>query len=144
MDYINHERGAIQNIERYKQLLDFSGFGMKRNITPTDFDFVIDFIPDVWIVGEFKVKGTQPPKGQLMCIERDLKAHVKQGKRVMGFICHHTTAHSDLVITKDCIVSRYWTNSPSSDGWKDDPRSPRTLLSFLRAWTSKNSINLFD
>lgn len=125
------ERGEIRNIERYKQLLDFSGMQFERGITPTDFDFVLDFGSKEWIVGEFKTEGNSIPWGQRRCLTSALEVHYQLGIFTLGFIAIHNIPPNRLVPVHDAIVKEAWFDP--SVGWIKI-RKRRRAREFVDAW----------
>jgi hypothetical protein len=66
---MNSEPGAIRHLERYKQLIEFTGLQFERKITPTDIDASLDFEGREWVFVEYKSGDAQMPGGQRRHLE---------------------------------------------------------------------------
>lgn len=126
-------RGEIKNMERYKQLHDFSELIFERGITPTDFDLVIDFGRRQWVLGEIKSVGKALPRGQRMAIEAALLAHTQAGIDCLGFVADHDTASHELIHVANLPVREYWLSQHKH--WSPVHGYPgRTVKEFIEAW----------
>lgn len=88
MNYQDSNRGKIQNRERARQIVDFSGLRY-GNITPTDIDGLIEYHDKAVLFMEFKYKDAQVPHGQLLAIARLVTNCHLAGKGAAAFICQH-------------------------------------------------------
>ena len=80
--------GQIEHEERAKQLRDFSGLRY-GNITPTDFDGVIEYHDKGWIIIETKYEDAPVKRGQWLCLERLYNDLEKAGKPTLLIISKH-------------------------------------------------------
>jgi hypothetical protein len=126
------DRGTIYNIERYKQLLDFSGLQFERKITPTDIDLFLDFGGIEFVVGEFKVKGNSVPYGQRRALNEILQHLSIKGKtNAMGIIAEHQTPPDKMINACNCWVTEYWFDI--ARGWQP-PKEPITVRKAIEQW----------
>jgi hypothetical protein len=126
------------NVERARQIYDFHGLEYERKITPTDFDMVIDFGGKEWVVGEFKMEGTNVPYGQKLALTSALKAHWDSGIKPLGIIAHHNTPIGEFVVVATMLVSEVWINP--TEGWRQ-AKSSKTVREAIDSWRrwNKNS-----
>ena len=124
-------RGTIHSLERYKQLIDFSGLRFERNITPTDFDAAIDFGSKEWVLIEYKHKGNPLSSGQRRCLESALLAHQKSGIKALGIVANHSTEADEVIDGASCNVIEVWSNGQ----WRT-PRVQRTVKETIDFWRS--------
>ena len=82
------QRGKINNRERAKQIVDFSGIRFE-NITPTDIDGLIEFHGKYWIWIELKHGDAEIPFGQRLAFERLADNLEKVGKPTIFIISSH-------------------------------------------------------
>lgn len=115
MEYTDVNRGKIQHRERKQQIIDFSNmrFG---NITPTDFDGVIEYRGKGFVILEFKLKNANLPDGQKLAIERCVDDIKNGGKEAVAFVCSHDVEDpkKDIDAAKARVVSRYYNTK-----WKE-------------------------
>lgn len=98
------ERGVYQNPNRGKQLIRFDGIKY-GNITPTDFDGVIEYQDRIWILVEAKLAGKEVPYGQKLALARFVKDSGKAGKHAIAMIVDHTSENPlDDIILRNCFV----------------------------------------
>lgn len=106
MEYNDQNRGAIQNRERARQIIDFSGvrFG---NITPTDIDGMIEYHNVAFVFYELKLKGAKMPYGQELALSRMSK---RLGDRAVVFLCEHDVddASKDIPAAKTIVRRLCW------------------------------------
>lgn len=124
------DRGAIHNLERYKQLLDYSGLQFERKITPTDIDGFMEFDGKEFIFLEYKLKGKDLPWGQRLAYTRLFEASTKGVVNVLGIIAEHETETNSQVPTHACYVKETWI---SPRGWRS-PNNPITVLDCIVRW----------
>lgn len=108
MYYEEWNRGKIQNEERAKQIIDFSGirFG---NITPTDLDGLIEYKNCAYVLMEFKHGNTELPYGQRLALTRMIDDFDKAGKCAALLICEHCVDDPhENIIAADASVRRYY------------------------------------
>lgn len=103
------DRGVIRNRQFAQQIRDFSGlrFG---SITPTDIDGFVEFGDRLFIFIESKFGNTEPPRGQLLALERLCDACEQHGHRrsVVLMLKHSVLADSGLDIEfGKLLVSRF-------------------------------------
>lgn len=103
------ERGVIRNRQFAQQIRDFSGlrFG---SITPTDIDGFVEFQDRLFIFIESKFGNSEPPRGQMLALERLCDACEQHGHRrsVVLMLKHSILADSGLDIDFGrLLVSRY-------------------------------------
>lgn len=125
------ERGAIRNVERYKQLIDFSGLIFERKITPTDIDLFLDFNGTEAILGEFKLQGKSLPYGQRRALNELLKDATNSGKHTLGFVAEHQTPPDQQINAATCLVVEYW--SDKTPLWKP-PKQPINVREMIDRW----------
>lgn len=115
MNYDDDNRGKIQNRERARQIIDFSGIKYK-NITPTDIDGFIEFQNKAYIFYEFKLKGVEIPRGQRVALELAVDDLILAGKQAVCFLCEHEeiNAINDInaagAIVKRIYFNKKWIN----------------------------------
>lgn len=88
MYYDDSNRGRIQNKERARQIIDFSGLRY-GNITPTDIDGLIEYRDRAMIYIEMKHGDADVPHGQRLALERNVNNNRTAGKKAVLFICEH-------------------------------------------------------
>lgn len=64
-----NERGKIENRNRARQIIDFSGLQYGK-ITPTDIDGLIEYHDKAILLLEFKYADAEMPRGQKVALER--------------------------------------------------------------------------
>ena len=98
------KRGVYQNQNRGRQLLRFDGM-QYGNITPTDFDGVIEYRNRLWLMYEAKMEGKEVPQGQRLALERFIKSITIAKKHGIAMIVEHNIHNTDCdVYLKDCKV----------------------------------------
>ena len=88
MLYNDETRGIIQNPERARQIIDFSGIRFK-NITPTDIDGLIEYKNIAYVLMEFKHREAEMPHGQSLALTRMVDDFDRQGKYATLLVCEH-------------------------------------------------------
>lgn len=88
MEYADSNRGIIQNRQRARQIIDFSGLQYGK-ITPTDLDGLIEYQNKAFIFYEFKFGNADLPYGQKLALER-LANRIKDVE-VAVLVCEHNT-----------------------------------------------------
>lgn len=104
MDGIS-DRGVIRNRVYANQVRDFSGLRY-GNMTPTDFDMVLDYHDKCWAYGEFKYKDTELPFGQRLALERQCDDMAKV-KPALAIIASHDCAPSEDIDCANTVVSEF-------------------------------------
>ena len=97
MQYTDVNRGKIQNRDRARQIIDFSGLRY-NNITPTDMDGAIEYHDKCFVFYEFKLREAEMPKGQKLAFERLADACQFAGKQSVVFLCKHNVDNPDADI----------------------------------------------
>jgi hypothetical protein len=121
-------RGEIKYLERYKQLIDFSGLRYERNITPTDIDMFLDFGGKEFVIGEFKHAGAKIAYGQRLALEQ-LLIGMNSKNPTLGIFAIHESHPSDLINAANCLVTKYW-----SQGSWITPERDLTVRQVIDAW----------
>lgn len=122
-------RGKIQNRERARQIIDFSGlrFG---NITPTDIDGMIEYQDKAFVYYEFKLQGANMPRGQELALERTVDSHIAAMKQAIAILVEHDVSDCERDIqAAKCLVSRFYLGK--HHGWKN-PKQKETALSLTK------------
>ena len=86
MFYDDANRGVIQNRERARQIIDFSGLRY-GNITPTDIDGCIEYQDKGVAFIEIKHRDSPMPKGQELALTRLVDNNSTAGKRAVLYVC---------------------------------------------------------
>ena len=115
-------RGVINNRERKKQIVDFSGLLFPNGITPTDGDGFVEFDDRLFIWFELKVEGAPIPYGQKLALERQCDAVAQTGRHAAVFIAEHDTAPDEDIDAASCSVREL----RHLGEWRP-PRQPVTL-----------------
>ena len=102
MYYDESNRGKIQNPERGKQLIDYSGIKYGK-ITPTDIDGYIEYHNKAYIFYEYKFGNAQMPNGQRKALER-LVDRLKTEAEAVLLVCQHNTEASDEINGAEALV----------------------------------------
>lgn len=117
MNYTDKNRGVIQNRERSKQVIDYSGIRY-GNITPTDIDGFIEYHDKVYIFYEFKRKGYDMPHGQKLAFMRLVDALFCEKKFALLIRCEHDTfnPNDDIDAANAIVTWVYFGNGSSKEG----------------------------
>jgi hypothetical protein len=108
MLYNDETRGIIQNPERARQIIDFSGIRFK-NITPTDIDGLIEYKNIAYVLMEFKHREAEMPHGQSLALTRMVDDFDRQGKYATLLVCEHYVDDPKAdIIARDTNVRRYY------------------------------------
>ena len=100
------QRGEVKNQEFFSRRVLFSGLRYLGNITPTDFDLVIEFRDKAWVIGEAKhINSKGVPIGQRLALERIADDLWKCGKPAIAIVFEHN-ADGDIV-AESCPVTEY-------------------------------------
>lgn len=110
--YDDSNRGQIQNRERARQIIDFSGLRY-NNITPTDLDGFFEKGNKVFVFYEYKLNGAKMPHGQKLALERVVDGLAKAGKIAVLFLCRHNEYDplSDVKAVNAVVEAIYWNES---------------------------------
>lgn len=130
------ERGKIYNINRYKQLIDFSGLLFHRNITPTDIDGFIDFGGNAFIYMEAKLEGIEVNKGQRIAFENIVKSHEKAGHKAIAIIWRHNIPEDEMIQAHIMPVDEYFINHTTKGFTWFLAKNNTNLLSFIKNITN--------
>ena len=112
MKYDDSNRGKIQNRERARQIIDFSGLRY-NNITPTDLDGFFEKGNRVFVFYEYKLPGAEMPHGQKMAMMRLVDGLTKAGKLAALFLCRHNEYNplSDVKAAQATVEAIYWSKN---------------------------------
>ena len=107
--YEDNNRGKIQNKERAKQIIDFSGVRY-GNITPTDIDGYFEKSDKAFVFYEYKLHGVEMPKGQALALTRIVDGLSTAGKDAVLFLCRHEeeNPNNDIKASKALVERIYW------------------------------------
>lgn len=114
-------RGDVNNPERYKQEVDFSGLLFERNITPTDFDGVLDFGGHFFVLIELKYQNAPLLFGQRLCLERVCDKLAVDSACVLIVATHNHLPFQKIDAAKAMIREFRWKGN-----WKT-PKQPTPL-----------------
>lgn len=116
MIYSNENRGIIQNRERARQIIDFSGIRY-GNITPTDIDGFFERADEAFVFYELKFHDAEMPMGQKVAFERLVNAVRAANKKAVLFLCRHEVEDSAKdVDAGKAIVQKLYFNGEWHDG----------------------------
>ncbi len=109
MRYEDNNRGKIQNKERAKQLIDFSGIRY-GNITPTDIDGYFEKADKAFVFYEYKLSGAEIPKGQSLALMRIVDGLSTAGKDAVLFLCRHEeeNPNNEIRASGALVEKIYW------------------------------------
>lgn len=107
MEYSNFNRGKIQNKDRARQIIDFSGIRY-GNITPTDIDGLIEYQNKAYIWFEYKLRGARFPDGQKIALERLANDLQKSGKPVIVILAEHNQKNCEKDIDAANSICKYF------------------------------------
>lgn len=109
MRYEDNNRGKIQNKERAKQIIDFSGVRY-GNITPTDVDGYFEKANKAFVFYEYKLSGAEMPKGQELALTRIVDGLSTAGKEAVLFLCQHNefNPENDIEAANALVEKIYW------------------------------------
>jgi hypothetical protein len=116
MNYSNENRGIIQNRERARQIIDFSGIRY-RNITPTDIDGFFERANEAFVFYELKFNDAEMPTGQKVALERLVDATRAANKKAVLFLCRHEIEDTEKdVDAAKAIVKKFYFNGEWHEG----------------------------
>lgn len=124
------ERGEIAHPERIKQVLAFSGFRY-GTITPTDFDFAIEYHSKAWVVGEVKLRGTPLNAGQRQALKEFID-DVCRKKAIAFFAVHEVFNPAEAAEIRCSQIVEFYQRDT---GWKL-PNHPITAKEFVDRYIS--------
>jgi len=138
MNYSNENRGIIQNRERARQIIDFSGIRY-GNITPTDIDGFFERANEAFVFYELKFREAEMPKGQEVALKRLVDATTKANKKAVLFLCRHEVEDA----TKDvnaatAIVEKVYFNGEWYNG---NGRTLKELSDSFMRWAVPDFLN---
>lgn len=109
-------RGVIENRDRRKQIVDFSGMRYGK-ITPTDIDGVIEYRNRAFIYIELKHRDAPLPRGQELYIERQVDVCRAGGKQAVAIVAEHGVDDTERdVDAASCKVRKIYYDGE----WFDD------------------------
>ena len=131
MNYSNENRGKIQNRERARQIIDFSGIRY-GNITPTDIDGFFERADEAFVFYELKFHDAEMPTGQEVALKRLVDATRAAHKKSVLFMCRHEIedAAKDVDAAK-AIVKKVYFNGEWHNG---DGRTLKEYSDSFRKW----------
>ena len=109
MIYSNENRGIIQNRERARQIIDFSGIRY-GNITPTDIDGFFEKANKAFVFYEYKLAGNDMPGGQRIALERLVNAIKDANHEAALFLCVHNRQNpqEDVNAAQATVERIFW------------------------------------
>lgn len=109
MIYSNENRGIIQNRERARQIIDFSGIRY-GNITPTDIDGFFEKANKAFVFYEYKLAGNDMPGGQRIALERLVNAIKDANHEAALFLCvhNHQNPQEDVNAAQATVERIFW------------------------------------
>lgn len=133
-------RGEVYNEEAFNQQMLFSGMRYERNITPSDWDFFLEFSGNLFIYGEGKMKPSDLTTGQKMSLEHVCDSHNKAKNISTGFCYQHEIKAPSPVFVKDQIVLKYYWNG---EWWYPEQKTTvERFIEHVRTWCLKRGIKL--
>lgn len=131
MEYNDSNRGKIQNKDRARQIIDFSGIRY-GNITPTDVDGLIEYHDKAVVFLEYKFGDAEMPFGQKLALERVANNNQKAGKHATVMLCEHDVedcmrdVDASSAIVRDFYYAGVWYH----DGKRDVKEVLDSFISF--------------
>lgn len=112
MIYTDRNRGVIQNRERARQIIDFSGIRY-GNITPTDIDGFFEKADEAFVFYELKYGEAEMPRGQQIALMRLVDNLRNAGKKAVLFLCRHDVEdpHDDISAADVTVVALYFNGT---------------------------------
>ena len=109
MKYDDDNRGKIQNRERARQIIDFSGIRY-GNITPTDLDGFFEKGNKTFVFYEYKLPEAEMPNGQRLALMRLVDGLSTAGKSAVLFLCRHNEYNpkADVKAEQAIVEAIYW------------------------------------
>ena len=109
MKYEDSNRGIIQNRERKRQIIDYSGLRYGK-ITPTDLDGFIEYHNELFALYEYKYKKERGMSaGQYKALVRVIDAVQRGGLEAALFLVKHDQEDPEKDIDgANSIVDRYY------------------------------------
>lgn len=131
MKYTNENRGKIQNRERARQIIDFSGIRY-GNITPTDMDGFFEYHNQAFAFYEFKLIGGEFPRGQRVALQRMVDAITDAQKEAVIFLCRHSAFEPrEDISAQDAVVEEIYYRGQ----WrKGDGRTAKEYTDGFMKW----------
>lgn len=136
--------GSIRNLEQYKQakLLDMTGFGFERNISPTDIDFFVEISCRQFVLGEYKRAGAAKQNGQLTALTNLLKMLNNSGVLVLGFWAEHEVPTEQVIVARETKVADFWcTQRPEWVSLRNYDISVLSLIQKWRTWERDKNLS---
>lgn len=116
MMYSDVNRGVIQNRERARQIIDFSGIRY-GNITPTDIDGFFERANEAFVFYELKFRDAEMPTGQEVALKRLVDATRQANKKAVLFLCRHEVEDTSKdVDAAKAIVKKIYFNGEWYNG----------------------------
>jgi hypothetical protein len=133
-------RGEIYNEDAFKQPMLFSGMTYERNISPSDWDFFLEFNGNLFFYGEGKKAPKDLTTGQRRSIEHTCNSHDKSSHIAIGFFFQHEVPAPKPVYVKDQSVTKYYWK-----GYWHYTNPKPTVAEFIDkviSWCKKKGIEL--
>lgn len=122
----------IRNGRLLSRIVSFEGLPHVGTKSPTDIDAPpIPFLLEAgsekkYLIGDFKEKGKELPRGQQITLERHVGAFRNSGYVAIAFLAWHEP-DIEVVYAKDTIVVRWFDG-----GWHDDHKGETLLQKYCR------------
>ena len=125
-------RGKIQNRERARQIIDFSGIRY-GNITPTDIDGMVEYRDKAFLLFEYKFSDNDLPYGQELAFTRLTDCIQKAGKHATFLVCEHMAEDCSLDVDAANAVVRkiYYAGQWYTDGKRTAKQVTDAFISFV-------------
>lgn len=136
MIYTDDNRGIIQNRNRKKQIINFSGLRY-RNITPTDCDGLIEYQDKAYVIFEIKYKNIIVPEGQSLAFVRMCNDFYQAEKPAIFIIAEHEVYDTNCDIdAAACRVRTFYFNHK----WYDEPTTLKSLIDRFIAFVDRRAL----
>lgn len=129
-------RGEIKHRNRARQINDFSGILLHRNITPSDIDLFIDLNGKAIIVGEGKLVGANLTIGQKIMIQNLCGGFNGPAIGIVWF--HDEYNFENDVNVGQCAVSHVYFNG----SWHDEKRTVIDVVSSFLKYCEKLGVSI--
>ena len=103
-------RGDIRHLDRYKQLISWSGLETPRKITPTDCEGLMDFGGIALINIELKLIDAPFHYGQKLAFQNMIDTYNEAGKKGCIILARHNSKPEEIIDGANCIVETIYVN----------------------------------
>lgn len=134
------QRGEIRYLERLRQVLSFTGMERHRRITPTDIDGFIDYNGRSFVFLEGKEVGRELGYGQRLMLENLVTRSDAGGCSSIAILFSHDTGSGDVIIMKDCHVTKTFRERDGKYLWLP-PTRQITVLETIEMWEGHLTLN---